>query len=105
MKDLNRVNLVAHLLPLVMALATLFDHHMIYIAIYSLAIVGIVQVLLAIVWLLKSKRNIYLFIYLILTVVCLFLIYINIEQAWFAAPALAVYFSVILFIEGKKEKS
>ena len=103
MKNLYYINIAALCLPFLVIILVLIDSSLFYFPFYAAGITGFIQIVLALVWLTKRESNKYLIIYLLLVLLFFSLMYLGIEDAWYLPLFLAIYFTIIIYIEVKKQ--
>ena len=111
MKTLKNLNTIAIALPLILLLIGFLEEGFFFLAAYSTAITGLIQIILGIIFLIKFKNNIHIKIYFSLVLFFFSLWYFNVTISYndsltwvliFTPVVLCIYISILIY--SKKSK-
>jgi len=106
MKHVLRLNFIAIGIPIVLGLLGCLNHNLFMTALLSTMITGGLQVLIAIIMLIRDYKNFHLYIYFAITILffALWMLFgINDDWLWTMPPALAIYLTYIVIAAYKKQ--
>jgi len=104
MKTLNYINLISVGIPCFLFALAMGNAVYSFGGMIALIWTGLFQVVIGFMMAFDKPENIYLRIYVIAVIIFfLLLIVTDWEWIWAMPPGLAVYFSVLMFIEAKRE--